>query len=58
MATLAERLKQGLRSAFPGLNRGKQLKNLEERSTRPTKAEKVIVRPRKPVKKRKPLKTD
>ncbi len=58
MATLAERLKSGLRSAFPALNRKKQLQGLEERQTRPTKAEKVVVRPRKKVKKRKPLKTD
>ena len=58
MTGIVKRIKKSLRDAFPGLNRGKQLKNLEERSTRPTASEKVVVRPSKKVKKRKVLSTD
>lgn len=45
----------GLRSLFGG-GRKKQLDDLIERSSNPTKPEKVVVRPDKPVKKRKIVK--
>lgn len=50
--SLIERMKAGLKKAFAPLNRRKQLEGLEERSTNPTEAEKVVVRPRKRMKKR------
>lgn len=43
----------GLRSIFGGRTRAQQLKDLEERSANPTKGERTVVRPDKPVKKRK-----
>jgi len=52
MAGIVEGIKKRIRSAFPGLNRKKQLQGLEERQTNPTKAERVVVRPSKVVKKR------
>ena len=51
--SLIDRMKAGLKKAFGGIaNRQTQLEGLEERSTNPTEAEQVVVRPRKRVKKR------
>ena len=51
MAGLIDTFKKKL--GIGGARRAKQLQGLEERSTNPTKAEKVVVRPDKKVKKRK-----
>lgn len=50
--SLIERMKSGLKKAFGVADRQKQLQGLEERQTNPTDAERVVVRPRKRVKKR------
>ena len=51
--SLIDRMKAGLQRAFGGIaNRQTQLEGLEERQTNPTEAEKVVVRPRRKVKKR------
>lgn len=52
MAGIVKAIKKRLKSAFGFADRGKQLRNLEERQSRPTKAERVVVRPSRPVKKR------
>jgi hypothetical protein len=50
MAGIIEGLRQRL--GIGGARRKKQLEGLEERSTNPTAAERVVVRPTKKVKKR------
>jgi len=50
--SLIDRMKAGLKKAFGVADRQKQLQGLEERQTNPTDAERVVVRPRKRVKKR------
>lgn len=49
---------QGIRDklGIGGARRKKQLEGLEERQTNPTDAERVVVRPRKPLKKKKVVK--
>lgn len=51
MATLAERLRAGLKSAFGG-GRAAQLKALEERASRPSEQERVVVDPKRKLKKK------
>lgn len=50
MAGIIEGLRQRL--GIGGARRKKQLEGLEERQSNPTEAEKVVVRPRRKVKKR------